>query len=169
MSESDGGADDVATWDTAAVRAHRRNLQVDEEAVSYARRLLHGRIDVVTAELARRTEAGDDDALVERLTAVLADHAPPPRAVTALRALTLRHPEHAADYERRVDELLPPATRLADASDEWLRDRAQALLTAEREMSRRRRALFRQIDRLQAELAARYRDGRARASDLLDD
>ncbi|MEX0868418.1 MAG: hypothetical protein WD011_01980 [Nitriliruptoraceae bacterium] len=169
MHDGDVEIGDVSTWETGELRERRRALQVDEEAVSYARRLLHGRIDLVTAELAQRQSVSDDDPLVDRLAGVLADRPSPPRAVTALRALRLRHPERAEDLERQIDALLPPTTRLAEATESWLRERAQQLLAAEEEMSRRRRALFRQIDALQAELAARYRDGRARASDLLDD
>ncbi len=76
------------------LRERRHALQVDEEAISYARRILHGRLDLVNAELAGRV-ANDDDTirdLVERVVAVLADRPAGPQELTALRAMQLRHP-----------------------------------------------------------------------------
>jgi hypothetical protein len=62
-----------------------RELMVQEHKVSYERRLLHGKIDILRAELQARLQkqAGEDDSPlheidVDKLAAILASKAPPP-------------------------------------------------------------------------------------------
>jgi hypothetical protein len=60
------------------------SLQVEEREVSYQRRLLHGKIDILRAELvSRRKETGGksvlDEVDVDRLTQILAGKAAPER------------------------------------------------------------------------------------------
>ena len=57
----------------------------EEEEVSYRRRLLHGKIDILRAELVdrvKRRETGSDSTLseidIDRLTDILAHRGPPP-------------------------------------------------------------------------------------------
>ena len=56
----------------------------EEEEISYRRRLLHGRIDILRAELVdriKRRHGGEDAQLavdIERLTEILAHKGPPP-------------------------------------------------------------------------------------------
>jgi hypothetical protein len=56
----------------------------EEEEVSYRRRLLHGRIDILRAELVdriKRRHGGDESQLavdIDRLTEILAHKGPPP-------------------------------------------------------------------------------------------
>jgi hypothetical protein len=57
----------------------------EEEEVSYRRRLLHGKIDILRAELVdrvKRREAGTTTSLseidIDRLTEILAHRGPPP-------------------------------------------------------------------------------------------
>ncbi|MTV24462.1 aerial mycelium formation protein [Nitriliruptoraceae bacterium ZYF776] len=156
----------LGTWETSHLRERRAACERREAAVSYARRVLQGRVDIVRAELERRG-AGDGDVghLVDRLPAVLAgDHVAtdPLRA----RATRLEVPEEA---DALVAELGPEvdASALAgrDAAElEVLLDR---LRRAEAELSVTRQALFERIDRIRDELAARYKDGRADVGDLL--
>jgi hypothetical protein len=59
------------------------DLQKEEQEVSYRRRLLHGKIDILRAELVARLQKSQgrsvlDDVDVERLTEILAAKAPPP-------------------------------------------------------------------------------------------
>jgi len=65
----------------------------EEEEISYRRRLLHGRIDILRAELVdrvKRRHAGDQSSLTEvdiqRLTEILAHRGPPPDLDEALPA-----------------------------------------------------------------------------------
>ena len=67
----------------------------EEEEISYRRRLLHGRIDILRAELVDRIkrkrgeeeEGTADAATVERLTEILAHRGPPPTLEDELRQL----------------------------------------------------------------------------------
>ena len=59
------------------------DLEQQERDVSYQRRLLHGRIDILRAELVARLQASGgrsvlDDVDVERLTEILSGRAAPP-------------------------------------------------------------------------------------------
>ena len=58
-------------------------LQKEEQEVSYRRRLLHGKIDILRAELVARLQKSQgrsvlDEVDVQRLTEILAAKAPPP-------------------------------------------------------------------------------------------
>lgn len=60
-----------------------RDLVKEEQDVSYRRRLLHGKIDILRAELVARLQKTEgrsvlDEVDVERLTAILTSKAPPP-------------------------------------------------------------------------------------------
>jgi hypothetical protein len=62
-----------------------RDLVKEEQEVSYRRRLLHGKIDILRAELVARLQKTEgrsvlDEVDVERLTAILTSKAPPPEA-----------------------------------------------------------------------------------------
>jgi hypothetical protein len=57
--------------------------QTQEQEVSYERRILHGKIDILRAELVARLQASGgrsvlDDVDVERLTEILSGRAAPP-------------------------------------------------------------------------------------------
>jgi hypothetical protein len=59
------------------------DLQQQEQEISFQRRLLHGRIDILRAELqSRLKEAGPESILaqvdMDKLTAILAGKTPPP-------------------------------------------------------------------------------------------
>ena len=67
------------------LRALIRQLIEEEQEVSYRRRLLHGKIDILRAELVARLQRQVDegesltgDVDLERLTEILASKAPPP-------------------------------------------------------------------------------------------
>jgi hypothetical protein len=67
----------LPSWSNEDLRARRAACEGREAAVSYARRVLQGRLDIVRAELERRHEAGESDAaeLLASLPGVLAgDH-----------------------------------------------------------------------------------------------
>jgi hypothetical protein len=154
-------------WSTARVREARAECEAEEEAVSYTRRVLQGRLDILRAELVRREEVGDDHAedLLGRLPAILSsDHvaSPPARA----RSTRLRVPDHADELERRVDELVG-STPLRDRDTADLAALVARLADHERWLSGVRRQLFDRIDALRDELAGRYKDGRAAVSELL--
>ena len=70
--------DGVERLDLAELRARREEAEAEEADVSYLRRLLQGRLDILRAELERRSAGGDQDvaALLAGLPAILSDDAP---------------------------------------------------------------------------------------------
>jgi len=76
---------DLATLSDADLKELIDNLQHEEQEVSYRRRLLHGKIDILRAELVarlqRQVEAGESplsEVDVDRLSQILAGKATPP-------------------------------------------------------------------------------------------
>lgn len=77
---------DLATISDEELRELIRTLLEEEQEVSFRRRILHGKIDILRAELvARLQKSGGKSVLdqvdVEGLTAILASKAPPPSDV----------------------------------------------------------------------------------------
>ncbi len=156
---------------TTELRERRAEAEAEEEAVSYVRRVLQGRLDLLRAELRRRQDEGSEEAgdLLAQLSAVLADAGAGDRDVMAARATRLRVPPGVEHLQERLDEVLSHATldQVEDASVDTLERYIERLAEHERELSGLRRTLFERIDALRDELAARYKDGRAAVSDLL--
>jgi hypothetical protein len=76
---------DLASLDDAGLRELIAELKKEEDELSYRRRILHGKIDILRAELVARlqrsVEAGEGGSLgadLERLTDILSGKAPPP-------------------------------------------------------------------------------------------
>ncbi len=74
---------DLASLSDADLKQLIEELQKEEQEVSYRRRILHGKIDILRAELvARRQESQGrsvlDEVDVDRLAEILAAKAPPP-------------------------------------------------------------------------------------------
>ncbi len=76
---------DLDSLSDSDLRTLIRDLVREENEVSYRRRILHGKIDILRAELVVRLqrqvgggEAPLKDVDVERLTEILASKAPPP-------------------------------------------------------------------------------------------
>ena len=76
---------DLATLSDADLKELIDDLQREEHEVSYRRRLLHGKIDILRAELVARLQqqvgAGESplsDVDVDKLTEILAGKAAPP-------------------------------------------------------------------------------------------
>jgi hypothetical protein len=160
----------LPSWSTDDLRARRVACEGREAAVSYARRVLQGRLDIVRAELERREEAGQSDAaeLLASLPGVLAgDHVATDPARARVSSVTI--PAAADELVARIDADLGEhaLARLGDRGDDDLAELIAALERHERELSVARRGLFDSIDALRDELAARYKDGRANVTDLL--
>jgi hypothetical protein len=152
------------------VRAMRAECQIVENALSLVRRVLHGRLDIVGAEIARRREGRDAASLaelVESLPTLLADvrrtggNPRPPQAIDV---------SDVAD--QLLDELGPVVTAtqlgaLADLDDAEIAGRFETLELYELTVSGRRKTMHETIDALQAEITRRYRTGEATVDSLL--
>ncbi|WP_445064293.1 RsiG family protein [Streptomyces sp. SAS_281] len=146
------------------LRALRRDAQRDEADLSYVRRLVQGRIDILKAELARRRDP--ESPVVDRLSEILAD-APSPQRSSA-RHVTLSTPR-SDEYRKLAAETLAEVelSDLDARTDEELHTAMGRLVRYEQQVSRRRHRLQRTADGCGAEIARRYRDGEAQVDDLL--
>jgi hypothetical protein len=160
----------LAGLDLAALRALRRDAQREEADLSYLRRMLHGRIDILRAELRRRGARDEPPpcppALVEHLSEILADEPSPVRS--SARHVTLGIP--LTEPVRRLAEDVLAEDVLFDLCSRPYAELdavTTRLLAHEHHVSRRRHVLQQTIDSTSAEIARRYRDGEARVEDLL--
>ncbi|MEV7594636.1 AmfC protein [Streptomyces sp. JL4002] len=158
------GAAPSAALGLPELRALRRDAQRDEADLSYVRRLLQGRIDILRAEVARR--ADPEAPVVDRLSVILAD-APSRRSASA-RHVTLGTPQ-SEEYRLLAAEMLSDVelSDLEARTDGELDDAMARLVRYEQQVSRRRQQLQRTADECSAEITRRYRDGEAQVDDLL--
>jgi hypothetical protein len=161
---------DLETRPMSDVRAMRTECQEIETGLSYLRRLLQGRLDIVGAEQQRRREGrapGDLSELISQLPEILSDRT---RAPGLGRLPQLMAPgEVDTELTDRLDEIVGEhdLESLPDLDSAELDRIHDGLEELEREVSDRRRALFDRIDRLQAEVTRRYRTGEASVESLL--
>lgn len=156
---------DIGTLRLPELRILRRDAQRDEADLSYVRRMLHGRIDILRAELARRS--GPQSPVVERLSEILADL--PSSHRSSARHVTLSPPRSAESRQLAAD-MLAGGVELSDLgarTDEELHTGMERLVRYEQQVSRRRQHLQRTADDCGAEIARRYREGEAQVNDLL--
>jgi hypothetical protein len=167
------------------LRTLRRDAQRDEADLSYVRRLLQGRIDILRAELGRRADpgrsqgGGDREApaaeeasvasvgsVVEMLSEILTDA--PARQRSSARHVTVGTP-HSEEYRRLAADMLAEVelSDLQARTDLELNTAMGRLVRYEQQVSRRRQQLQRTADECSAEIARRYREGEAQVDDLL--
>ncbi|WP_326796651.1 ABC transporter substrate-binding protein [Streptomyces sp. NBC_01808] len=146
------------------LRRLRRSAQQEETDLSYVRRLLHGRIDILRAELGRR--ASPHSPVLDRLPEILTD-GPSPRPASA-RHVTLGTPLRE-EYRELAEEMLAEValSDLSARTDEELHRGLARLAGYEARISGRRQRLQRTADECSAEIARRYREGEAQVDDLL--
>lgn len=161
------------------LRSLRGELQQFEDAVSYVRRVVQGRLDIVGAERGRRSgsapggsgaQGGEHGSIVEDLPGILADPAHSGRASGPGRLPMHIAPGSEADgLVAEVDRQVDPTklTSLESISDSELDGLTDSLASLERELSDQRHALHQRLDALQAEMVRRYRSGEASVDTLL--
>jgi hypothetical protein len=161
---------DLTLLSLAELRTLRRDAQRDEADLSYVRRLLQGRIDILRAELARRgptsVVATGEPSVVERLSEILTDA--PARHRSSARHVTLGTP-HNEEYRLLAAEMLGEVelSDLQARTDVELDTAMGRLVRYEQQVSGRRQRLQRTADDCSAEIARRYREGEAQVDDLL--
>lgn len=169
--------DDLRGLPLDELRALRDEADQEETDLSYLRRLLQGRIDLIRAELARRSGTdsgpsgpggppGPEPSLIASLPDILADE----RQVARGRGRHLSAvPSRAGAHRRRVEALVADL-QLADLGsdpEERLISALTLLESEEREQSTTRRQVQAVVDACTAELTRRYKDGEADVSELL--
>jgi hypothetical protein len=148
---------------TAELKAMRDECREGENELSFERRLVQARTDILGAELQRRATGSSDD-LVRRLPEILksqavsADDGPLPS-----RAPDFSIPRNVDVPRRRVEEIVGEQTlaRLPTLSSDELRGIIATLETHERQLSTRRKRVHEVMDAIQAEIVRRYRSGEA--------
>ena len=152
----------------AEVRELRTEAEQEEVDLSYLRRMIQGRLDILRAELNRR-DSSSNATLVEGLASILADE---PRApARGLGRHTTVEPSRA-DSHRRYVEALVADVDLSDVSARSTDELAHAMRTLSEEeqgISGKRRAVQKVMDACSAEITRRYRDGEADVATLLGD
>lgn len=149
------------------IRALRQEVEQEEADVSYLRRLLQGRMDIVRAELARRSAAGSGT-LLDELPRILSEHSAGPRRGPSRQAGV--EPSQPDAQRRSVEALVSDVTMddVGARSEEELQAALARYVDEEQRLSANRRALHHVLDRCSAEITRRYRDGEADVGDLLE-
>src|SRR6059058_190459 len=127
------------------LRAYRRTLTTEEDQVSYWRRIIQARLDVV-----RAVTLGPADG--EHLRPVLSQN----RVASCRTALISVVPADDIPPLPNLAELWD--RRVADTDDQGQKDLDHDLAVAERQLSQYRQALHRRIAEATGELIARYRE-----------
>jgi len=148
------------------VRGLRAEAEQEETDLSYIRRMVQGRIDIVRAELESRGDA-QSGALVDRLAHILADEQRAPARGLGRHA-TLE-PSRADEHRRYVERLVADVdlSDVATRTDDELRRALETLADEEQKLSSKRREVQQVMDACSAEITRRYRDGEADVSSLL--
>ncbi len=150
-----GGSDAPDAWaelSLAELRVYRRRVAEEEEKISYWRRLVHARIDVLVAESHHERPLRLDE-----LIRVLGDTGTG-RTRTALVNVRAADdlPELPALHDMWVTELDPH-------DKDAVAEAVHRLRSAEEQLTEYRRALHERLDAATTELIARYSEEPARA------
>lgn len=148
------GLDDL---DLDEVRRRRDTATEVEAQISYYRRLLHGRMDLLDFEQRRRR--GDEErSIIEALPEILA------KGMILGSEPSLRHietmpPLPSVTGRRLIDKIMDDGVlaNLPELSDEELVEAIERLREVETNLSGQRRQLHQVIDALQDQMIARYR------------
>jgi hypothetical protein len=165
---ADDYLEQVSAATMAELRVMRDEATQEETDLSYIRRLVQGRMDIIRAELARR-EGGGTGSLIDDLPAILADPGIGRAPAHGLGRHDTTEPSRADEHRRYVEQLVSDV----DLSDvgarelEELQTVLEALRREEADISAKRRRVFDVVDACSAEMTRRYRDGEADVSELL--
>ena len=149
--------ENLAQVDLDELRRRRHTAEELEAQVSYYRRLLQGRMDLLDFELRRRS--GDEErTLLEALPEILAggmilEHKP------NLRHIETMPPLPSTTGRRLIDKIMDDdvLAQLPELSDQEVAGALDDLREIESGLSNQRRQLHGVIDRLQDEIVSRYR------------
>ena len=154
------------------VRSRRDACQEAADVLSYLRRMVQGRLDIVGVELQRRSsgqETADMAELVEQLKRgeILADHT----RTGGFGRLPMTFGAAATDGWIAAElEAVAGVARLADLpelEESELRAMADSLTELEHRVSGQRAILHERTNKLQEEIVRRYKSGEASVESLL--
>lgn len=150
------------------LREKRALLDELDTELSYYRRMLHGRMDLLAFELRRRS-GEETRTLVEALPQILADGVDGTHRSAIPKELPLDPPDAGGEERHPVDTILQDdfLAHLPTIEDDELISIQATLTDAERIVSMERRSVYDVYDVVSAELTRRYKEGLADAGDLL--
>lgn len=145
------------------LRQRRESVEDVETQISYYRRLLHGRVDLLNFELRRRS-GEEERTLLEALPEVLASGLVLGNEPN-LRHLETMPPIPTTTGRRLIDKIMEDdvLTQLPELSEADLREAIERLEEVETRLSVQRRQLHSVIDALQDEIISRYRSQQGEA------
>jgi len=152
-----------------ALREMRAEVDQEEVDLSYLRRMLQGRLDIVWAERAVRASGEPGEGLVAALPQILADGAERQPA-QGLGRHRPTEPSRVGETRRREEALLADLG-LADPAEldaPALEHAADVLTAEEHEVSTTRRQVQAVLDAINGEIGRRYRTGEATVATLLE-
>jgi hypothetical protein len=165
-------AGDLGKKPLEELRAMRDECREGENELSFERRLCQARIDILTAEMERRTGDGDTSRdILDNLPQILATDTVGSRGESHIpeRAPDFSVPRNVDVPRRRVEEIAGEQTlaRLSSMSTEEIRGLIASLGEHESDVSARRREVQTVVDSIQAEIVRRYVSGEADPSAAL--
>jgi hypothetical protein len=172
-----GYTDGLAALSAEELHEHRHEADQEEVDLSYARRLLQGRLDLLRAEQVYRREhpeghapAGQrsDAEIVRDLVAAMTTDEAPRRDHGLGRHLDVE-PSRVGEH-RRAAELAVADPRVSDTdnlSDEELADAIERVSGLEQQVSLNRQRVQQVSDAMTEEVSRRYRDGELTVGDSL--
>jgi hypothetical protein len=154
---AEGFTDGLGELDIDEVRRRRDLARAELEYLSFLRRLLQGRRDILRDELDRRRSGGELQPVVERMVSVLSEGSRGPSRGDA--PVVPLPDEELALARRRVERLLSDAnlSDLGSLSDEDLEGAVRRIEEEERGVSSTRSQVIQSVDLLQDEMKLRLR------------
>ncbi|MCU1344863.1 MAG: AmfC protein [Acidimicrobiia bacterium] len=150
------------------LRVMRGECQELELTVSYLRRVVQGRLDIVRHEYDhRKAGLGNSDLseIINSLPETLSVGAPGPGGLTHVSISLDALPTPSAEVNHLLDN--SGADRIPELNDKELDGVLDSLQELEAEVSEMRRLLFDRLDQLSGEITRRYRSGEATVDELL--
>jgi hypothetical protein len=164
----DGYVDGLRDRTIEELRSMREDAREAENELSFERRLCQARVDILSAELERRSKGENDEGLVARLPEILAGEAGG-SATLPNRAPDFSIPRNADVPRRRVEEIVGEQTlsRLPSLEVDEIKSIIESLADHERTVSKRRKSVHEVMDTIQAEIVRRYTSGEADPAEAL--
>jgi hypothetical protein len=162
---AEGFLDSIASAPIEEIRALRADAEQEEADVSYIRRLLQGRLDILRAEVERRA-GGSETSILDALPQILSDERGEPHG---LGHHTTVEPSRVDQHRRRVEALVANVdiSNVSASTDEDLQRALATLQDEERKQSETRQQVQAVADACATEITRRYREGEAAVEDLL--
>jgi hypothetical protein len=149
--------------DLDEVRRRRDTAEDVEAQISYYRRLLHGRMDLLDFEMRRRS-GQEERSILEALPEILA------RGMVLGSEPNLKHietmpPIPSMTGRRLIDKIMDDGVlaSLPELTDDEIGEAIERLREVEAQLSGQRRLLHQVIDTLQDEIVSRYRSQQGEA------